>query len=236
MDALRSIFYGGELEEVSENSFKLEVFLDEDTIASMPKDKEDIESRFSVFFKYTETYPDSLPVMEIDDSVGLEEEQIEELGSYLKQISEENLGMPMVFTVVSSAKEWLENVVRSRREEKQRAEQERIRAEEEAERRRFEGTKVTIESFTAWNTVFIQDLEDKMAADPVEAKKRAEKKDRLSGRQQFEKDRTLVKSDIAFMGDNEITVDIELFEGLEISDDEDEEMGINLDGLDSDDD
>ncbi|KAJ3382224.1 hypothetical protein HDU92_004880 [Lobulomyces angularis] len=49
------------------------------------------------------------------------------------------------------------------------------------------------------------------------------RKGKLTGRQQFEKDKTLINSDTGFMGENDVEVDLDLFDGLDLGSDQDEE-------------
>ncbi|KAJ8314838.1 hypothetical protein KUTeg_006988 [Tegillarca granosa] len=69
--------------------------------------------------------------------------------------------MVMVFTIVSAVQEQLTVLIEETRE-KQIAEKERAkREEEERERKKFEGTRVTIESFLAWKKKFDAEMMEK---------------------------------------------------------------------------
>ena len=135
-------------------------------------------------------------------------------------------GITIIFTLVCCAKETLEQISRNRREQKRLAEEERVRLEDEKERMKRAGTKVTTESFMKWRTSFLKEIAELKAARVTEAQKRAEKdkKNKLTGRQLFEKDKTLAKSDAAFMEEGDVVVDLDLFEdeleGLDLEDDE----------------
>ena len=103
--------------------------------------------------------------------------------------------MPVIFTLASDLSEQL-SVQSENRLTRRRYEQERkVREEEEAEQKRFEGTRVTVESFIKWKVKFdaeIAELTKAVKVDENEAKK-------LNGRQLFEKDRSLYDSDIKFI-------------------------------------
>lgn len=176
-------------------------------------------------FTYVPNYPDEPPLIEIASSENLEERDEADLLTFLEGQVEELLGMAMVFTLVSEASEWLNKrsleVIKRRKEE----EEKRVKFEEEEERKKFEGIRVTVESFLSWKAKF--DLEtsevNKQQKDDVGVKK-------LTGRELFEKDRSLVDSDLQFLqeGDEGIKVDESLFQELddlelqgEISDDAD---------------
>lgn len=80
--------------------------------------------------------------MEIED---LDNSQLEELlKEKINETIQENLGMEMIFSIVSCAQEWLnERFDQLKIEQEQEAE--RIKLErEEMERKKFEGTKVTV--------------------------------------------------------------------------------------------
>jgi len=130
-----------------------------------------------VFLKMTLTpkYPEEVPLIEIldqdpeDDSSGRndddsdDDEEVNKLDEHdlrdpliehLKETAEENLGMVMGFTIISAATEWLTDKWEAIRQQ-QADEKERIKQlEEEAEKKRLEGTKVTVESFMAWKRQF----------------------------------------------------------------------------------
>ena len=77
---------------------------------------------------------------------------------YFFKQAHENLGMVMVFTIVSAAHERLNQFMERL---KLRKEDEKLRKEkeaEEAERIRFTGTPVTLETFLVWRTAFLKEL------------------------------------------------------------------------------
>ncbi|XP_064214130.1 RWD domain-containing protein 1 [Tribolium castaneum] len=177
-------------------------------------------------FTYTPKYPDEAPVIELENCDNFEDGYEAQLLDFLKEQVQENLGMVMIFTLVSSAQEWLnvrwEGVKKERDEEAAR----KLREEEEAERKRFEGTRVTVETFLKWKTKF----EDEMGI----AKKReiSEKEGKkLTGRELFMTDVTLNESDLKFLEDGEgVKVDESLFQDmddLDLDDEEDEDFDPN---------
>ncbi|KAH9368218.1 hypothetical protein HPB48_009567 [Haemaphysalis longicornis] len=107
---------------------------------------------------------------------------------------EENLGMVMIFTLVSAATEWLNlhrEDVKSNKAEAKRLAKEK---EEAVERAKFEGTRVTVECFLAWK--------QKFDAEMAEIRKREKTliaSGKLTGRELFEKDKNLIDSDLQFM-------------------------------------
>ncbi|KAG7155349.1 RWD domain-containing protein 1-like [Homarus americanus] len=164
-------------------------------------------------FEYTPTYPDEPPIMEVIPVENIEEEELSDLREQLEAQCEENVGMVMVFTLVSYTVEWLtthmETLARTAKDEFEREKKEL----EEAERKKFEGTRVTVETFLVWKAKF--DVE--LAALRTEKEKEEEKNKKLTGRELFQTDQTLNESDLSFLGDGEgeVTVDESLFQDLD---------------------
>ncbi|KAJ3063587.1 RWD domain-containing protein 1 [Podochytrium sp. JEL0797] len=193
---------------------------------------------------YTPEYPETLPVLTITQPVALDLEEVQELTQLLIESAQTQLGMAMVFGIHAAAKEALETYVGAKAERIEREREERLAAEEEAERLRTAGTKVTMESFLAWRKEFFVE----MAAS--EKKKLMEKlggpnsamakalvkqeanKGKLSGRALFEKDKTLAKSDAALMGADDVDVDVAaevlLAEAEGLEDDDEDSDGLHF--------
>ncbi|XP_005813834.1 RWD domain-containing protein 1 isoform X2 [Xiphophorus maculatus] len=183
-------------------------------------------------FTYVAEYPDEPPLWEIYSQENLEDGDLENILTLLKQQAEENLGMVMIFTLVTAVQEKLNEIVDAM---KNRREEEKLRKEkeaEEAEKVKFQGTVVTIENFLAWKAKF----ELEMAEFRRKKQKEEEQagKPRLTGKQLFERDHNLDTSDIQFLEDagNNVEVDESLFQDIEDLDlDEDDP---NFDPLDMD--
>ncbi|NP_001002535.2 RWD domain-containing protein 1 [Danio rerio] len=166
-------------------------------------------------FTYVEKYPDEPPLWEIFSQENLEDSDAEEILTLLKQQAEENLGMVMIFTLVTAVQEKLNEIIdqiKSRREEEKQRKQKEA---EEAEKRAFQGTVVTIETFLSWKAKF--------EAEMIELKKKRQKeeeqsgKKKLTGKQLFETDHNLDTSDIQFLedGGNSVEVDESLFQEMD---------------------
>uniref|UniRef100_A0A667XWE5 RWD domain-containing protein 1 n=1 Tax=Myripristis murdjan TaxID=586833 RepID=A0A667XWE5_9TELE len=105
-------------------------------------------------FTYVEKYPDEPPLWEIYSQENLEDSDAEDILSLLQQQADENLGMVMIFTLVTAVQEKLNEIVdqiKNRREEEKRRKEKEA---EEAEKVAFQGTVVTIENFLAWKAKF----------------------------------------------------------------------------------
>ena len=131
----------------------------------------------------------------------------------------------MVFTLVTSASEWLSRRVEGDAQRRQAAEAQRKQELEEAENRKFEGTRVTVESFMKWKLLFDEEM-----SETLKLKKHGDKSGgKLTGRELFEKDHTLNESDLQFMEEDKdisyddagVKVDTSLFDE-DFEEDEDE--------------
>lgn len=125
---------------------------------------------------YPPEYPDTAPDLEITappnapkhHRLDIQEDR-GRLVDALQPAIEENMGMAMVFTLVSALKESAELLMAERvNAVHAQKEVEAAKAEEE-ENRKFQGTAVTAESFLEWRTKFLRELEEE------ERRKREEK-------------------------------------------------------------
>ncbi|XP_055066421.1 RWD domain-containing protein 1 [Misgurnus anguillicaudatus] len=187
-------------------------------------------------FTYVEKYPDEPPLWEINSQENLEDSDAEDVLALLKQQAEENLGMVMIFTLVTAVQEKLNEIVdqiKSRREEEKLRNEREV---EEAEKRAFQGTVVTIENFLTWKAKFEQDMAE------LKSKKHKEEeqsgKVKLTGKQLFETDHNLDTSDIQFLedGGNSVEVDESLFQDMDDLDLDEDDPDFNPLDLESDED
>ncbi|KAM3960961.1 RWD domain-containing protein 1 [Aphomia sociella] len=228
VEALDSIYYGDmqilETEPIHKFSIpiKSELFDEGEGLACQ------------LVFTYTPKYPDELPIIEIENEENFDNVvDKNELLTHLTEQGKENLGMVMVFTLVSAGQEWLNEKwdnIKKDREEKILA---KLKADEEAELKRFEGTRVTVESFLAWRKQFEMDM-----GIPAKREREAKDKNKLTGKELFLRDTTLNESDLKFLdyGDA-VKVDESLFQDLddlEISDEDDADYVPGQSGSDSD--
>lgn len=103
--------------------------------------------------------------------------------------------MPVIFTLASTLSDQLSIQAENRQIRERENLERKVREEEEAEQKRFEGTRVTVETFIKWKVKFDTEqaeLNKTIKVDESELKK-------LTGRQLFEKDRSLYDSDIKFI-------------------------------------
>ncbi|CAL8287278.1 unnamed protein product [Merluccius merluccius] len=186
-------------------------------------------------FTYVEKYPDEPPEWEIFSRENLEDGDEEEILTLLQQQAEENLGMVMIFTLVTAVQEKLNEMVD---QIKNRREEEKVRQEreaEEAEKVSFQGTVVTIENFLAWKARFeleVAEIRRRRQKDEEQAGKL-----KLTGKQLFETDHNLDTSDIQFLEEagNNVEVDESLFQEIDDLDLDEDDPDFNpLEGSDED--
>ncbi|KAJ8290910.1 hypothetical protein GJAV_G00019100 [Gymnothorax javanicus] len=198
------------------------------------EDDETVETTLK--FTYVDKYPDEPPLYEIHTQENLEDADAEDILSLLQQQAEENLGMVMIFTLVTAVQEKLNEIIdqikNRREEEKKRKEKEA----EEAEKVAFQGTIVTIENFLTWKATFEMEM--------AELKRKRQKeeeqsgKTKLTGKQLFERDHNLDTSDIQFLEDaaNSVEVDESLFQDMDDLDLDEDDPDFDPVGLGSDED
>eukprot|EP00050_Salpingoeca_kvevrii_P012192 m.20889 g.20889 ORF g.20889 m.20889 type:complete len:235 (+) comp3874_c0_seq1:48-752(+) len=212
IEALQSIF-PEDIAPLTETQFVLTVRADEPI--AYPEDYEDQEATDYIKIKvsYTATYPDEAPELDVTEAAGSSDEQLEELTAKMNEAIEDSLGMPMVFSIHAAAKEWLEarnEAIAERIENERRAAAEAAAEAELAELTK--GTLVTADTFEEWRLKFMEEFRAKQ--DPIKAKKLEMRKNRLTGRQLFERDSKLAESGNTLIEDDEVDIDESVFADL----------------------
>nr|CAG4642098.1 EOG090X0F6V [Eurycercus lamellatus] len=195
------------LEEEPFHQFKLQVK------SEGHDEEEQIGYACGLKFTYTPTYPEEVPIVEVIDDVNLDDEQLERLKDRLDKEAEDNLGMVMVFSLVSAANEWLNNEWDDELKRREDEAERKIREAEELEKNKFHGTPVTVENFLAWKESF----DAEMAALKNKPTERDDKEKKLTGRELFILDKSLIESDLKFLedGGEVVRVDESLFQDLD---------------------
>ncbi|KAH9514268.1 RWD domain-containing protein 1 [Bulinus truncatus] len=191
IEALQSI-YPEEIEIIEEepyHTFKLQV-------GSQDPDKFPDHAMSAVIqFTYTPKYPDSAPEMMLDSTENMDDAQQESLLEFMKSQAEENLGMAMIFTIISSVQERLTDMMEQAAKDQEEAFERKKKADEEAERKRFEGTRVTVEAFMAWKLKFdAEKLEMRRLRGYSDGSVR-----KPTGKELFLADQSLNESDVKFL-------------------------------------
>ncbi|KAK6914787.1 RWD domain [Dillenia turbinata] len=107
----------------------------------------------ALIFSHTEKYPDEPPQLNLKSLRGIQGEDLRILKEKLDKEANENLGMAMVYTLVTSAKEWLSEKFGQDGMDKN--------GEEEADKDEIivpHGEPVTVDTFLAWREKFEAEL------------------------------------------------------------------------------
>ncbi|KJE93688.1 hypothetical protein CAOG_04442 [Capsaspora owczarzaki ATCC 30864] len=216
VEALMSI-YPEEYQEIEQSPRQFEL-----RINATPSTEPDMIITIVFNCTFTPKYPEELPNFELTVEEGLEEEDVEQLKAVVQEQALANIGTPMIFTIASAAKEWVESTLEARHTaEREAAEKEAQRLHEEAIR--AQGTPVTRENFLLWKLHFDRELDEQRQANNA-LKASDERKKKPTGRQLFEQDKSLGTSDVAILDENDVVIDESLFDTTdEPAEEEDEE-------------
>ena len=72
--------------------------------------------------------------------------------------SNDNIGMPMIFTLTSAIQEKLQDFLQSSLEEEEKLLREKEEEEKRIEEEKYRGTIVTVESFATWRKAFMEEM------------------------------------------------------------------------------
>ncbi|KAF4829319.1 RWD domain-containing protein [Colletotrichum tropicale] len=157
-EVLDSIF-PDEITDVSETEYRISIVLD------VLGDEEPPTMLLQV--RYPEAYPDEAPMLDLQSTPNATphewfnvSQDKERLLQGLEETIQENLGMAMVFTLVTTLKEAAENLVEERKQAKDKEHEEAVLAAEREENKKFQGTPVTPETFLKWRADFIKEMEE----------------------------------------------------------------------------
>ncbi|KEY68482.1 hypothetical protein S7711_01254 [Stachybotrys chartarum IBT 7711] len=193
-EVLQSIFLEEEITDISDTEFRLQVKLD------IPGEEEAEEQpSFLLHIRYPDEYPDKAPHLDLlatPDAPSHPHFSISEdrdhLLSSVEETIQENLGMAMIFTIVSALKEAAEQLIQERKDVVEKEKEEVALAAEREENKKFQGTPVTPETFLKWREGFLKEMEElriKEEEERLAELKRAKIKEpvKLTGRQLWEK-------------------------------------------------
>ncbi|KAF1911870.1 RWD domain-containing protein [Ampelomyces quisqualis] len=185
-------------QHVSDTEFRILIKLDD----GRHEDDETEEEQPSIILnvQYPPNYPDEAPRLDVTQPPNAPRHQyldIQEdksrLLSSLTETIEENMGMAMIFTLVTVLKDSAELLITERQNAKQAlADIEAAKLEEE-ENKKFQGEAVTRESFLAWRERFMKEMEDEekkaMEDKELEDKKARVKKEekKMTGKELWER-------------------------------------------------
>lgn len=182
--------------DISETEYRISIALE---VADEAEDAEPPAILLQV--KYPEKYPDQAPVLELLAppnapaypffSVASDKES---LLDGLTETIEDNMGMAMIFTLVSTLKDNAEQLIASRQQEAENEREQKMLAAEREENKKFHGTPVTPETFTAWRAGFRKEMEEARLKEEAEEEAAEKKRNRgkeavvqLTGKQLWER-------------------------------------------------
>ncbi|KAL2005859.1 hypothetical protein VTN00DRAFT_10352 [Thermoascus crustaceus] len=196
-EVLNSIF-PDEITDISDTSYRIQITLD------APEQDGDEGAEPPVLFlqvSYPEAYPDVAPDLEITappnapkhPRLDVQEDRARLLEA-LQPAIEENMGMAMIFTLVSTLKESAEQLMSERQAAAQAQREMEIAKAEEEENRKFQGTIVTRETFLEWRERFRREMEEEeqrrreeKEAEEKKKKPSAREEKKLTGKQLWER-------------------------------------------------
>ncbi|PSC71022.1 RWD domain-containing 1 [Micractinium conductrix] len=191
LEALASIF-ADDLEEVTDSIPMGWNAVDKVwSVEVKPQQDDDAEMEYplkvELVFAHTPTYPDEPPLLKARALQGISDADVGMLQSVLEGQISENLGMAMIYTLISAAQEWVTDKAagmampsadpESEERRRRAAEEERL-----AEIRRH-GHPVTPETFAEWKAKF--DAEQALERAKLDGGKGEDKSGRPNGKQWF---------------------------------------------------
>jgi hypothetical protein len=178
--------------DISETEYRISITLD------IPDDEAEPPVML-LTVRYPEDYPDKAPLLELSapqnstphEYLNIAEDK-DQLLQGLEATIEENLGMAMVFTLVSAVKEAAEQLVVERKEAAVKAHEEALLEAEREENKKFHGTPVNRETFLKWREEFLKEMEEARIREEEERaaelkKARIKEPARLTGKQLWER-------------------------------------------------
>lgn len=184
LEALRSIYSNEEFTEVSSDPHTFDITV---TVEAGDEGK---PVTATIRFTYTSNYPDTPPDTCVTNS-NLSTAQITALEQLLREQAEEELGVVMVFSLVSAVQEKLGEMLDDEATAKADQKEQEAKQKEESDAVHH-GTPVTKETFVAWKEQFDAEMASKTSNSNREV--------RLTGKQLFERDKSLQTSDLKFEG------------------------------------
>ncbi|CAM6089615.1 unnamed protein product [Calypogeia fissa] len=222
IEALQAILMD-DIQELNSNESGLHTDARCFQITISPKDDDedeptDIPVRLALIFAHTPTYPDEPPLLDVRSLQGVKVSDVKELKEKLVSEASENLGMAMIYTLHTSAKEWLrEKFGQDLGDVNEEDDNDGQPKDEVVEPH---GEAVTVDSFLEWRERFEAELALEKAKLMPEAALLASKEKRLSGRSWFESGRAAASKGGKVVVDDE---DDDEDEDIDFEDDFDDE-------------
>lgn len=186
-EVLDSIF-PDEIQDISDTEYRITIVLE----VKSESEVEDDSPTIILNVRYPESYPDEAPMLDITQPpnaakyahLDIQEDKARLLLA-LQPTIEENLGIAMIFTLVSTLKDAAEVLITERQQAVQALKDVEAQEAEAEENRKFEGEKVTRETFLAWRERFREEMEQEKARRAAEIE--AEEKKKRGGKAEEKK-------------------------------------------------
>lgn len=188
--------YPDEIQDISDHEYRISIALEVNN-----ENGDDTPAPTIILnVRYPDAYPDEAPHLDLTQPpnaprhphLDIQEDRSRLLDA-LQPTIEENMGIAMVFTLVTTLKDAAELLISERQQAIQAQKDFESQKAEEEENRKFEGEKVTRESFLAWQKTFNEEMLEEKARraaelEAEEKKKRGGKAEekRLTGKQLWE--------------------------------------------------
>ncbi|KAJ9627981.1 Protein gir2 [Taxawa tesnikishii (nom. ined.)] len=195
-EVLDSIF-PEEITDVSETEYRVAIQLE---VTNDEGDDDPPAPTILLQVAYPEAYPDEAPRLDLSyppnapkyKHLDIQEDKTRLLDG-LSDTIEENLGMAMIFTLVTTLKDEAELLISERQKAIQALRDFEAAQAEAEENRKFEGTKVTRETFLEWSSRFKKEMEEEKLRRQAEIeaeekkKKGAKEEKKLTGKELWER-------------------------------------------------
>ncbi|CAH8527532.1 unnamed protein product [Schistosoma turkestanicum] len=173
-----------------------------------------VKVRCQLLFELPSKYPNKAPKYQIIKPENLSDNDISDINIIINEVIERSLGFIMLFDILTEVQQKLDNIcskifIRQLNEAKQK--QKALQQEEEA---KFQGEKVTVESFLEWNTKFLAEMRSIKEKLMMITEDQNTTVKRLTGRELFLKDNHYDDSDLTFLetnGGEVVEIDEHLF-------------------------
>ncbi|GMH03738.1 hypothetical protein Nepgr_005577 [Nepenthes gracilis] len=183
MDDFREIHSGESGLSTSNRCFQITVSPQDDKA----DDSTSSPVQLALIFSHTQRYPDDPPLLNVKSLRGIPAEDLRILKQKLEQEASDNLGMAMIYTLVTSAKDWLSERFDEDSGTHNAAEDEIAKDDIVVPH----GEPVTVETFLAWRERFEAELALERAKLMSESALSTPKEKKLTGRQWFESGRAV---------------------------------------------
>eukprot|EP01023_Acetabularia_acetabulum_P053158 TRINITY_DN5929_c0_g1_i3.p2 TRINITY_DN5929_c0_g1~~TRINITY_DN5929_c0_g1_i3.p2 ORF type:complete len:265 (-),score=77.58 TRINITY_DN5929_c0_g1_i3:1263-2030(-) len=121
----------------------------------------EITMKMELIFAHTEEYPEEPPLIRLRSDKGVSDADVAQAFKAVESEIEDNLGTPMIYTLVTVAQDWLTSKMDEIAQGKTQEVAEKVKREQEEEKmmqaRRI-GTPVTVEKFMEWQKQFMAEM------------------------------------------------------------------------------